>query len=84
MTRKDWFGIAYVSIWVIVWGSLGSIIDLPLLNSKVYEAGTLGQFATFTATAFMSIAIAIFIYPKVLNNSSLREILELNQQGENK
>ncbi len=79
MTKKDWFGIAYVSIWVLIWGSVGSIIDLPLLNSSVYNAGSSGQFATFAATALLSIIIAILIYPKILSNRSLKEILDLNE-----
>ena len=42
MTRKDWFGIVYVSAWVMIWETVGSLVDLPFLDSKVYVAGSIG------------------------------------------
>ncbi len=64
MTKKDWFGIVYVSLWVIIWGTIGSLIDLPLLNSGIYLAGSIGQITTFTITAIGSIALSIWLFPK--------------------
>ena len=29
--------ILYVSVWVIVWGTLGSLIDYPLYKNKIIE-----------------------------------------------
>ncbi len=71
MTRKNLFGITYVSIWIIIWGSIGSLIDFPLLKGNIYQAGSLGQYFTFSATGFLSTAIGIYTFPKVkriLNN----------------
>ncbi|WP_320674944.1 hypothetical protein [Prochlorococcus sp. MIT 1341] len=64
MSKKDWFGIFYVSIWIVIWGSVGSVIDLPLLNADLYLPGSLGQIITFTLTALASTAIGILLFPK--------------------
>ncbi len=64
MQRKDWFGILYVSAWVVIWGTVGSLVDLPLLNSKVYFAGSIGQAATFTITALISLIIGVIFFSK--------------------
>ncbi len=66
MTKQDFIGIIYVSIAVIIWGTIGSIIDYPLLNKNVYLAGSLGQITTFSLTGIFTTLIAIFIYKKVL------------------
>ena len=29
--------ILYISIWVIIWGTLGSLIDYPLYKNKIIE-----------------------------------------------
>ncbi len=77
MQKKDWFGIIYVSLWVIVWGSIGSFIDYPLLQLKIYIAGSIGQISTFIITGLISTCVAIFVYPKLLSNSKIKELLEL-------
>ena len=28
--------ILYISVWVIIWGTLGSFIDYPLYKNKIY------------------------------------------------
>ena len=66
MNKKYFIGISYVSLWVIIWGSIGSLIDYPLLQAEIYVAGSIGQLLTFSITALLSIVIATFIYPKVL------------------
>ena len=78
MTKKDWFGIGYVSAWVVVWGTVGSLIDLPLLNSQVYVAGSLGQITTFAISALLSVLIGVWIYPKILTNKILINALGLD------
>ncbi len=65
MSRKDWIGIAYVSTWVIIWGTFGSLIDYPLLQKSIYNAGSIGQLTTFSLTAIICIIMAIIIFPKV-------------------
>ena len=75
MTKKDWFGIGYVSIWVLIWGTIGSLIDLPLLQANVYEAGTTGQYLTFLITALISILLGIWLFPKALNNNWIIKVI---------
>ncbi|WP_269623335.1 hypothetical protein [Prochlorococcus marinus] len=62
MTKKDILSILYVSIWVIIWGTVGSLIDFPLLSNNVYEAGSLGQAITFIITALISLIAGTFIF----------------------
>ncbi len=66
MQKKDFLGIAYVSVWVIIWGSVGSLIDFPLLENNIYTAGSLGQIITFTLSAIVSAIIAIYFFPKLI------------------
>ena len=42
-------GIAYVSVWVVIWGTVASLMDWMLLTGEVYETGTAGQAITFIA-----------------------------------
>ena len=55
----------YISVWVIIWGSIASLIDFPLLQNNVYKEGELYQYLTFSITAFISIIIAKFTYKKI-------------------
>lgn len=66
MNKKTLIGISYVSAWVIVWGTIGSLIDFYFLQNT-YLPGSIGQFATFIITAFLSSIIAIYIFP-IINN----------------
>ena len=34
--------ILYISVWVIIWGTLGSFIDYPLYKNKIYLEGSIG------------------------------------------
>ncbi len=63
--KKIIFGVSYVSIWIIVWGSIGSFIDFPLLQIDLYKAGSIGQISTFTLTAIISIILARNFFSKV-------------------
>jgi len=45
----------YISTWVIVWGSIASLIDFPLLKNGLYSEGEIGQYITFSITALISI-----------------------------
>ncbi len=56
----------YISAWVIIWGTLGSIVDYPLYKNNIYLEGSLYQYLTFTITAVISIASAKFFYKKVM------------------
>ena len=54
----------YISLWVIIWGTFGSLIDYPLYKNKIYLEGSIFQYLTFTITAVISIACAKFFYKK--------------------
>ena len=55
----------YISAWVIIWGTLGSLIDYPLYKNKIYLEGSIYQYLTFTITALISILSAKFFYKKI-------------------
>ena len=55
----------YISLWVIIWGTFGSLIDYPLYKSKIYLEGSVYQYLTFTVTALISIIFAKFLYKKI-------------------
>ena len=57
--------ILYISIWVIIWGTLGSFIDYPLYKNKIYLEGSLYQYLTFSITAVISIISAKFLSKKI-------------------
>ena len=55
----------YISVWVIIWGTLGSLIDYPLYKNKIYLEGSIYQYLTFTLTAIISIISAKFLYKQI-------------------
>ena len=57
--------ILYISAWVIIWGSIASLIDFPLLKKGIYSEGALGQYLTFSVTAILSILGAKQIFKKL-------------------
>ncbi len=66
MSKQTLIGVSYVSAWIIIWGTIGSLIDFYFLQNT-YLPGSFGQFLTFIITAFISSIIAIFLFP-VINN----------------
>ena len=66
MTKKTLIGVSYVSSWIIIWGTIGSLIDFYFLQST-YLPGSSGQFLTFIITAFISSITAILLFP-IINN----------------
>ena len=66
MNKKTLIGVSYVSAWVIIWGTIGSLIDFYFLQNT-YLPGSIGQFATFIITAFLTSIIAIYIFPTINN-----------------
>ena len=68
MTKKTLLGISYVSIWVLIWGTVGSLIDFPLLQADIYLAGSLGQITTFILTGVISIVLGIWLFPITIGN----------------
>ena len=67
MNKKTIVGISYISFWVIVWGTIGSVIDFYLLQSVIYSPGSLGQLSTFSITAVVSIVLAVILFPNINN-----------------
>ena len=65
--KKNLKIVLYISLWVIVWGSIASLIDFPLLKSGFYNEGEIGQYFTFSLTAMFSIfaAKSVFKYLKL-------------------
>ncbi len=55
----------YISVWVIIWGTIGSLVDFPLYTNKIYLEGSIYQYLTFTVTAIISILSAKFFYTKI-------------------
>ena len=55
----------YISVWVILWGSIASLIDFPLLKNGLYNEGDIGQYLTFSITAFISIFGAKKLFNKL-------------------
>ena len=82
MKKKQWFGVIYVSIWVLIWGTLGSLIDLPFLKSEVYQEGSFGQATTFFLTAIGCSFIGYWLYPKVLASKILVGSLGLDTDSQ--
>ncbi len=66
MNKKTLVGISYVSAWIIIWGTIGSLIDFYFLQNT-YLPGSPGQFLTFIITAIITSIIAVRIFP-IVNN----------------
>jgi len=62
MNKKTLVGVSYVSAWIIIWGTIGSLIDFYFLQGT-YLPGSLGQFSTFIITAIVSSIVATYIFP---------------------
>ena len=55
----------YISVWIIIWGTLGSFVDYPLYKNNIYQEGSIYQYLTFTITAIISILSGKYFYKKV-------------------
>ena len=66
MSKKTLIGVSYVSAWIIIWGTIGSIIDFYFLQNT-YLPGSLGQFSTFIVSAIISSIVAIYMFPTINN-----------------
>ncbi len=55
----------YISAWVMIWGTIGSLIDYPLYKNNIYLEGSIYQYLTFTITGVISILSAKFLYKKI-------------------
>ena len=66
MNKKTLIGVSYVSAWVIVWGTIGSLIDFYFLQ-HTYVPGSIGQFSTFIITGLISSIVAIYMFSAINN-----------------
>ena len=66
MNKKTLVGVSYVSSWIIIWGTIGSLIDFYFLQNT-YLPGSIGQFSTFIVTAIVSSVVAVYIFPTINN-----------------
>tara|TARA_B100000579_G_scaffold205623_1_gene168059 strand:- start:1687 stop:1893 length:207 start_codon:yes stop_codon:yes gene_type:complete len=64
MNKKTLVGVSYVSVWIIIWGTIGSLVDFYFLQNT-YVPGSIGQFSTFIITAIVSSIAAIYTFPIV-------------------
>lgn len=62
-------GVAYVSIWVMIWGTIASLVDFALLGADLYDNGSIGQASTFASYGLAAIVVAWKIAPKFLNEN---------------
>ena len=66
MNKTTLVGISYVSAWIIIWGTIGSLIDFYFLQNT-YLPGSIGQYSTFIITALLSSIIGILVFPTINN-----------------
>lgn len=52
-------GVLYVSVWVILWGTVASLADFVLLEQHIYAAGSLGQAFTFSGYGMAAVVLAV-------------------------
>ncbi len=62
-------GIAYVSVWVMLWGTAASLADFVLLERGAYVAGTPGQVITFASYGAASVVLAIRLAGRFLKSA---------------
>jgi uncharacterized membrane protein len=52
-------GVAYVSVWVLFWGTAASLADAVLLEREAYIAGSPGQVITFASYGIATVVLAV-------------------------
>ena len=62
-------GITYVSVWVVIWGTVASLMDWMLLTGEVYPSGSFGQAVTFVAYAAATVVLATRFAPRFLQSA---------------
>lgn len=61
-------GVAYVSVWVLIWGTVASLIDFVLLEREVYAAASAGQALTFVGYGLAMVVLAWRYAPRFLGD----------------
>jgi drug/metabolite transporter (DMT)-like permease len=52
-------GVAYVSVWVLFWGTASSLADFVLLEREAYNIGSTGQAITFVSYGIATVVLAV-------------------------
>lgn len=60
-------GVVYVSVWVVIWGTVASLMDWMLLTGEVYSTGSSGQVITFLAYGAATLVLATRFSSRFLN-----------------
>ena len=60
-------GVLYVSVWVVLWGTVASLIDWVLLAGDVYSTGSMGQASTFIAYGAATVVLAVKLSGRFLS-----------------
>ena len=63
-------GVAYVSVWVVLWGMAASVADFVLLERGAYETGTTGQVITFASYGVAAVVLAVRLAGRFLKPES--------------
>ncbi|MEO1003885.1 MAG: hypothetical protein AAFX65_12350 [Cyanobacteria bacterium J06638_7] len=63
-------GVAYVSVWVLLWGTAASVADLVLLERGAYTAGSAGQVLTFASYGMAAVVLALRLAGRFLSNGT--------------
>ncbi len=63
-------GVAYVSVWVMLWGTASSLADYVLLQRGVYAGGTIGQGITFAAYGIAAAVLAVRLAGRFLKSEA--------------
>jgi hypothetical protein len=61
-------GVAYVSAWVLFWGTAASLADTELLQREAYTAGSAGQAITFASYGIATVVLAVRLASRFLRN----------------
>ena len=61
-------GVAYVSAWVLFWGTAASLADTVLLQREAYTAGSAGQAITFASYGIATVVLAVRLANRFLKN----------------
>ena len=65
MNKKYLIGFIYVSVCILIWGTIGSFVDYPLLQEEIYQPGSFGQLSTFLAVGLLTLFIAVVLFKRI-------------------
>jgi hypothetical protein len=68
MNKKYSIGFIYVSVCILIWGTIGSFVDYPLLQEEIYQPGSFGQLSTFLVVGLLTLFIAVVLFKRIPRN----------------